>query len=446
MVNALLRHPVNPSLESIMRRALPVSFIVSCVALLLTAVAGLVVWLGSRDLPAPDVTDLVVDQITLSAESNAYVQLLQAGEALVLTPADRDYLARNAKLRDWDLIRAAEILTLNDVALAGMDAALALPDYAEPRTLHMRDLSRVGALAQLKSLHIQTMLWDLDYVSAQREAMVLARFGHRAQGACGSLIGYLAAGSVRLQGVWMAQVAALSAPELSIAQAQQLIADLAELMPSSEAAARALRIDAMAQYRTFGELAGTAEPDAASKGGLLSRYSFHLHRTQLGLANSIRHRLPVLGEPLADVPAVPPARVGWRQLVQPNGVGRNLLSLLAPSYDSCAQRLLADRVCVSAAQVAIAFRAFSLAEQRAPATLAELVPRLLPAVPQDPFDGAPLRYDPKRRLVYSIGANRVDDGGHSRPTRGSASLQQDDIVVGLLMAHYITHPRLSKSL
>ncbi len=428
-----------------MRRALPVSFTVSCVALLLTAVAGLVVWFGSRDLPAPDVTDLVVEQITLSAESNAYVQLLQACEELALTPGDRDYLARNAKLRDWDLVRSAEILTSNDVALVGMDAALALPDYAEPLMLHMRDLPHVGAwrnMALLKSMHIQAMLWDLDIDSALREAMRVARFGHRAQGSCGSLIGYLAAGSVRLQGVWMAQVAALSAPELSIAQAQQLIGELAELMPSSEAAARALRIDVMAQHRTLGELAGGTDPDAASQGRLLSRYSFHPHRTQLALANSIRHRLPVLGEPLADVPAVPPAQVGWRQLVQPNGVGRNLLSILAPSYDACARRLLADRACVSAAQVAIAFRAFSLAEQRAPATLAELVPRFLPAVPKDPFDGAPLRYDPKRRLVYSIGANRVDDGGHSRPTRGSASLQQDDIVVGLLMAHYITHPRL----
>jgi hypothetical protein len=40
-----------------------------------------------------------------------------------------------------------------------------------------------------------------------------------------------------------------------------------------------------------------------------------------------------------------------------------------------------------------------------------LVPDSLPAVPRDPFDGAPFRYSAGRRLVYSVGENLVDDGG-----------------------------------
>jgi hypothetical protein len=431
-----------------MRRVMPISFSVSCLALLLTVAVGLGVWLGSRDLPAPDVSDLEVEPTALPAASNAYVHMLQACEALLLAPADRDYLARSAKLRDWDLVHSAEILTSNEVALAGMDAALDLPDYAEPLMLHRRDdVPQVAAwrdMAQLKSLHIQAMFWDRDYVSALQEAMRVARFGDRAQAGCGSLVGYLVAGSVRLQGVWMAQVAALSAPDLSIEQAQKLIAEMAELMPSRDAAARALRIDAMVQHRMLDELANEAGSAVASQGPLLSRYAFHPHRTQLALADSVRSRLPALGDPAADAFSSPPAAAKGT-LLKPNGVGRNLLALLAPSYDSCAQRLLADRACVGAAQVAVAFRAFSLAEQRAPVTLEELVPRYLPAVPRDPFDGAPLRYDPERRLVYSIGTNRIDDGGHARPVRGAASLHQADIVIGLLMAHYIDTPPALKS-
>ena len=43
--------------------------------------------------------------------------------------------------------------------------------------------------------------------------------------------------------------------------------------------------------------------------------------------------------------------------------------------------------------------------------LEALVPDYLPAVPRDPFDGAPFRYSAERRLLNSIGENLVDDGG-----------------------------------
>jgi hypothetical protein len=43
----------------------------------------------------------------------------------------------------------------------------------------------------------------------------------------------------------------------------------------------------------------------------------------------------------------------------------------------------------------------------------------LPAVPLDPFDGAPLRYKPlvKGYVVYSIGPDGHDDGGKEPPIR-----------------------------
>jgi hypothetical protein len=48
-----------------------------------------------------------------------------------------------------------------------------------------------------------------------------------------------------------------------------------------------------------------------------------------------------------------------------------------------------------------------------PASLAQIVPALLPAVPTDPFSGQPLKYSvqPDRYVVYSLGPNAIDDGG-----------------------------------
>jgi len=42
------------------------------------------------------------------------------------------------------------------------------------------------------------------------------------------------------------------------------------------------------------------------------------------------------------------------------------------------------------------------------------VPDYLDEVPRDPFDGAPLRYLPEQRLLYSIGADLLDGAGAER--------------------------------
>jgi hypothetical protein len=68
-----------------------------------------------------------------------------------------------------------------------------------------------------------------------------------------------------------------------------------------------------------------------------------------------------------------------------------------------------------AARTALAVERFRLATGRLPAALVEVAPRYLPELPLDPFDGKPLRYKILERgfVVYSIGANKLDDGGVS---------------------------------
>ena len=67
-----------------------------------------------------------------------------------------------------------------------------------------------------------------------------------------------------------------------------------------------------------------------------------------------------------------------------------------------------------AAIVAIALERWRLAHAgQLPASLFELVPDYLPAVPADPYDDQPLRYRklPRGYVVYSIGPDFTDDGG-----------------------------------
>ena len=65
-----------------------------------------------------------------------------------------------------------------------------------------------------------------------------------------------------------------------------------------------------------------------------------------------------------------------------------------------------------------------------PNSLDALVPQYLTAVPEDPMDGRPLRFRPRPRgfVVYSIGANGIDDGG-AEPQSGAMAHSDYTFVV-----------------
>ncbi len=82
-----------------------------------------------------------------------------------------------------------------------------------------------------------------------------------------------------------------------------------------------------------------------------------------------------------------------------------------------------DRVLViearrQCAMAAIALKRYQLRHETLPKDLGALVPEFLPGLPRDPVDGQPLRYRLNADgtfLLYSIGANNVDDGGDATP-------------------------------
>ena len=68
---------------------------------------------------------------------------------------------------------------------------------------------------------------------------------------------------------------------------------------------------------------------------------------------------------------------------------------------------------VRATRSALAVERYRLAKSSLPEVLDELVPEYIEAIPEDPFDGKPLRYKKldKGYVVYSIGPDGKDDGG-----------------------------------
>jgi hypothetical protein len=121
-----------------------------------------------------------------------------------------------------------------------------------------------------------------------------------------------------------------------------------------------------------------------------------------------------------------PASFWEKPLRLVNGTGRSLLQVSLPTVAMS----LMTRDFLYAQHAALvtllALRCHQLETGELPASLAELVPRYLKAVPLDPHDGQQLRYSRDRRIVYSVGEDLKDAGGAADTDSERASENRDE--------------------
>ncbi len=98
--------------------------------------------------------------------------------------------------------------------------------------------------------------------------------------------------------------------------------------------------------------------------------------------------------------------------VAPNGLGDIVLKVLIPTFSSVNRLKCEENVALAATRLILAIRAFELTNGRLPDALDDLVPEFIHAVPADDFDGKPMRWSKEKRIVYSVGEDLADDGGH----------------------------------
>jgi hypothetical protein len=100
-----------------------------------------------------------------------------------------------------------------------------------------------------------------------------------------------------------------------------------------------------------------------------------------------------------------------RMILSPNSVGKIVLAISTPSSRRFQFRRCGSETALDATRAVLALEAYRRERGEIPGSLEELVPELLSEVPRDGFDGAPLRYLPEKAVVYSVGADLVDEGG-----------------------------------
>jgi hypothetical protein len=117
-----------------------------------------------------------------------------------------------------------------------------------------------------------------------------------------------------------------------------------------------------------------------------------------------------------------PSRARPLSFIDSNVAGKLLIKLSWSSSSKMIEKAILSVTLHEQAEVMLALRLYELEHGSPPATLAELVPQYLPALPMDEFSGRPMLWNNRSGDLYSVGLNGKDDGGTinlEKPRKGA---------------------------
>lgn len=402
------------------------------------------------DTAPPDVADLAVVRTVVPPEENAYTFFLQATNALRRN-ADFSF-SQYLQGRTNDEALVSAYIATNQAVIPwirrGVECQVCQAPLFEMWRSEIFLTHPVHAFLNIgRLLAMRTRLERLQ--GRMREAtdacLLLLRFGDRLAPASDSIAEYLCANGIVGLGLGQADDLARDT-RCGAAERDRLAAGLAKLNPAGKGLVNAARgedvidVEMLKQIRS-GSVYRTYDDYWAESGFkrsclmLITRmicfpnYFMQYNRTRHLMADEFRLLIAHASSTYADHPlrdtavaaadaecennALLPKRSQAHQTRMPfaNALGLRFWRHKASVLDAVVQNACRQECYVSGVRLLLTCRAYEDATGRLSETLEDLVPDYLPAVPRDPFDGAPFRYSAERGLVYSVGENLVDDGG-----------------------------------
>ena len=419
-----------------------------CAALLL----GLAAWFCwcLRDEPPPDDADLLLPAPpVLAPEANAYTYYSAATNLLVKDGKTAlEYIAATTGLvgaadgpihpADAALeARAFALLERSHDFLALVDHGIACEAYVPPAGLEIS--SEYGEVFQdivvLHRLRLSVARCRRDWTSVSNDVASLLRYSRQLWNYGGV---ENAAGTAALFGLCAILDDVIRDPGLPPAFADFLASRLPPQKDVDEAALRAMRWRYMFTREMYQNIAHEDLTYVARRACIMrpfpasvlpDRFLFHPNATTRLRADLERRRLALC---LMPVDRRPPPRArpsSWLERIRPdlpswlsgmlpeppeieapvipplpNGFGKQYVAeaedFLATDPHILARDQLGARL--GAIRAALACRRFKRDTGAWPKTLGELVPKYLDAVPADPYDGEPLRYDDAAGRIWSL--------------------------------------------
>lgn len=129
-----------------------------------------------------------------------------------------------------------------------------------------------------------------------------------------------------------------------------------------------------------------------------------LHRELLdGVPLHYAQLSPVVSEPISPLRFSDGSLIG--ALLRGNILGESILRRTSRFLKLHAARKSVAQANCSGTRLVVACIRYERKNGRLPESLEDLVPEFMDQVPADPFDGKPFRYDEKKKILYSVGAD-----------------------------------------
>ena len=384
-----------------------------------------------KDIQPIDDTDLQLPTLSIQDDQNALPDLMAASEAL-----DRTY--DTEKLRDilggktWDAAFAAQAIASNTAAINLYASAASKPIFQNPVTAEPDTLTPASVLPSLaiwrtldrfNGLYAQYLARQGESSEAFQTALVGVNIGHKIETSQGHLIDWLTGRAIKVQALETIQMiiasSTTSSRELkSVAASLKMYSnDASGLVKTHKADYYSLKN--LYQSIAYGDTnASTSSiPNGLQKLSAIDKTNFYYHpnETISNLATDIRGEINVSQSACDSIATHKPTRLSPSNLYflffTPNAIGKVLHDVVSARSDSTKRKQCQENALLSAVRLFAALKAYQQDNKRLPTSLDALVPIYLSDMPLDPFSGQKFRYNPTKKIIYSIGPDKQDVGG-----------------------------------
>ena len=419
----------------------------SIVSLFLALTAGIYIALNSGDLPPPDVSDLQVPYPNVPDEENAYTLYAEAAPALDIEDEVLDAIQSDPGESFEDPQAVEELLKRFDVPLEKMakGARRERCIFPRPDAIDTMLPSVTGFLTagQLWKAEVQVALERGELERAEASARNLLLFGQSVITEPETLIQYLIGNALLAYGFEAFELV-VTHPKVT----PETLKEMRHLLAMEDLLNEALSQAMKAEYNFFNiamkSLTDMPEQEFGSDvifDHVFARFfpGFFLkpNATRAVFAEYFRTSVSNVGKPYSDMTFGQAEQIlsevehVRRFPPPPNFGGILLMRILLPAVDGVLLRYSELLGHSRALKTLIALRLYEKEHEELPSTLSGLLPGFLQEVPRDPFDGQPLRYDPERRIVWSVGEDLIDQNGSTvqrEGTRRDERRNQEDLV------------------
>lgn len=413
--------------------------IIGAVLFLVAICVCTLVFLATRDIPPPDTSDLVLERPIVPPEENAYTYFLAATNTLYW-PTNSDLVGDYLDGKPVDDAFVQDVIARNSETIAMIEKGLKcricltpeVTDFALPVPYpgSLRDIGRVMA-AKTRQSRLAAK-----YTDSTRSCISLMQFGHLVQDGARDPVNYLVGIVILSHGVLEAIELARdgkNAPE-ELWRLSETLARLGPLERSlvttwkGEYKAAVTAIDQLSVTNLFSGNRGENRVIVfLLKNKVTRSYLFQPNRTKALFADHCRNMISnaplCYGDmKLSDGNIVFAPRGTSTKGTKPglsqthNAIGKLICAVLIPAHNKILELTCRTECSVAASRLILACNFYDRANGRLPDSLQLLVPKYLPVIPPDPFDGKPFKYLPSKGVVYSVGKDLKDSGGSTNAT------------------------------